>query len=405
MMETRPRILIVDDNPMNVQVLTDTLSEYPYEILVAMTGERAVTVAARAKPDIILLDINLPGINGYEACKRLKTDPTTEAIPVIFLSALNDPQSKIEGFEVGGVDHISKPFNRGEVIARLDTHLKIAQLTATLKINNQELLSTQAKLENTNRLLLDSIIYAERIQSAVFKTEAELRELLPHSFILFSPQKYISGDFYWFHQRRNKLFVVVGDCTGHGVPGALLSILATQLFIRVVEERGVMEPADALEEVNFEIKRILKQESGRSSILDGVQDGMDVVAISLDQNTLHLKYACANRHLLHSRGSTLQKLIGDKHPIGGCQQENQRFTSHTLDLQTNDTLFLMTDGFCDQFGGDKNRKFQTSQFLQLLESIREMPIQEQAIQIRQALFNWKGNNEQTDDILIVGIQI
>ncbi|MCZ2356534.1 MAG: response regulator [Bacteroidia bacterium] len=399
----KPKVLIVDDNPMNVQVLTDSLDGLPYEVLVAMNGERAIKIAERMSPDVVLLDVNLPGMNGYEVCKTLKSNELTRNLPVLFLSALNDSESKVHGFSVGGVDFISKPFNKDEVIARLDTHLKIARLTHELQEKNKHLEEARHKLQESNQMLLDSIIYSKRIQNAIFKTETELASFFPQSFILFRPQHHVSGDFYWFHERRNKLFLVVGDCTGHGVPGAMLSILAMQLFIRVVEERGIMEPAEALNEVDFELKKVLKQDYHSSSAT--IHDGMDVIAVCMDLNHKNLKYASANRPLIKISKGEFTKLSGEKYPLGGDQFQHKNFISRPVEIETGDMFYMNSDGYADQFGGPLNQKFKSRKFYDLLIQISSNPEKEQKEHLFQAFDQWKNTREQTDDVLVLGFRI
>lgn len=225
-------ILLVDDNPTNLKVLSANLAGLDYQLLTATTGERALVVAQNALPELILLDINLPGINGFEVCTQLKNNPITAHIPIIFLSALDDTQSKVKGFEVGGVDYVTKPFQREEVIARVQTQLKISTLTKNLEAQNKV-------LENINRELTDSITYASRIQKALMPTNEALLSYFPNSFVFFKPRNIVSGDFYQVFENRNKIFILVADCTGHGVPGTFMSLLGINLIRQIIEERHI----------------------------------------------------------------------------------------------------------------------------------------------------------------------
>ncbi|MCS7087015.1 MAG: response regulator, partial [Bacteroidia bacterium] len=267
------KILIVDDNPLNIKVLCSALEGKSYQLLTATNGERALVSAERSKPDLILLDINMPGWDGYETCKRLKQNPATASIPVIFLSALDDPESKVKAFHSGGVDYLTKPFNQEEVWVRVDNHLKIAALTAELEAQNQNLSQAleevrmfQDALFETNQALTDSIKYAQRLQNAVLSDEDEFRQLFPRSFVLHLPKEIVSGDVYYFYRRRHKTIFALADCTGHGVPGAFVSMLVTNLLSRCVEDRGLTEPASILEEIDFELKRLLKRRGDKPQL-------------------------------------------------------------------------------------------------------------------------------------------
>jgi CheY-like chemotaxis protein/serine/threonine protein phosphatase PrpC len=389
-------ILLVDDNPTNLKVLSANLSGLNYQLLTATTGERALVVAENALPELILLDINLPGISGFEVCTQLKNNPKTAHIPIIFLSALDDTQSKVKGFEVGGVDYVTKPFQREEVIARVQTQLKISTLTKNLEAQNKV-------LETINQELTDSITYASRIQKALMPNHDVIQSYFPESFIFFQPRNIVSGDFYQVFEKRNKIFVIVADCTGHGVPGAFMSLLGMNLIGQIIEERNITETSAILDELDASIQKLVNQPLENGEI---PRDGMDIAIMALDRQRNQVQYASAGRPIYFVRNGTLTDLRGDKYAIGGEKTDNKFFTHYTLtDIQPKDRFYLFSDGITDQFGGEENKKITSKRFQQWLTDTHTLPMHSQKEAVSTFFNEWKGNNEQTDDVLVTGIEI
>lgn len=402
------KILIVDDNPQNVKVLSAALSEKGYTLMAAPNGERALQIAERALPDLILLDINMPGINGYETCTRLKAKEDTAAIPVIFLSALDDVDSKVEGFRVGGVDYVTKPFNKEEVLIRVQTHLRLSELTRELEKRNhilgealEEIQTIQDRLYQTNNTLIESINCAKQIQDSFLKPIDSLKDLFPESFVLFYPKHIVSGDFYWFSQRRNKIFLVGADCTGHGVPGAFLTIIGINLLEKLIAEQGMTDPAEVLEEMDDQLQKILRQQE--ESVLSYA--GMDIAIAAIDTRNWAMQYAGARRPIYHARQGVVTALEKSRHCIGGGQTQHSGFITQNLQLNPNDRLYFSSDGFTDQFGGPRLRKFNSPNFLHLLTEMQVAPLANHPLKLQESLAAWQGIEEQTDDILVFGVEI
>jgi DNA-binding response OmpR family regulator len=410
------KILIVDDNPTNLKVLATALNSEGYKVLIANNGERALQIAQSAAPDLALLDINMPGMTGFEVCRRLKSSATTQQIPIIFISALDDTQSKIEGFAAGGVDYVTKPFNKEEVFARVRTHLTMRVMAKNLEENIKliekhnieletalnKLQQTQNQLAEINRELLDSITYAARLQETLMPQKEYIKTLFPESFIFFQPRNIVSGDFYWFHKRRNKVFVAAVDCTGHGVPGAFMSILGLNMLNSLVEERGITDPSSILEEMDYEIENKLNQR-GQGALS---KDGMDIALCCFDFRLRTLQFACAMRQMVLISNGSLLELRGDRYPIGGAQYENNHFTNHKQELMPGDVLYLFSDGYTDQFGGEAGhpKKFGIKRFQQLLLDIHTFDMEFQANILQEEFQKWKGSGPQLDDVLIIGLR-
>lgn len=401
------RILIVDDNPTNLKVLSSNLSGSGYELLIANTGERAIAIAKRAKPELILLDINLPGINGFETCRTLKKDKNTEDIPIIFLSALDDVNSKLEGFRSGGVDYITKPFYKDEVLVRVATQLKIHKLQKKLEGQNQalqeaqeELEAKRADLEYINKEITAGITYARRIQQAILPDNRLIKKALPNSFIFYRSKEIVSGDFYWFDQIGTKAILSAIDCTGHGVPGAFMTVIGYTQLNHIVNELDLIDPGEILTELDERIQTVLKQGNKEST----TQDGMDLSLCVFDTYNKKLEFSNAMRPLYLFRDGELQKFKGDRNPIGGTQVKDKSFSTQSVNIQDGDMIYFFTDGYPDQFGGEKGKRLMTRNFVNLLNEIHTLDVEEQHKRLGDNFDAWKGDVEQTDDVLVIGVK-
>lgn len=263
------------------------------------------------------------------------------------------------------------------------------------------------ELANKNQEIVSSIEYAKRIQQAILPTDKYVQSVLPNAFILYMPKDIVSGDFYWVYQGTQKdqnpsVIVAAVDCTGHGVPGALMSMIGNNLLNQIVIEKNIAQPNLILNEMNKGVQAALKQGQGDIQ----TNDGMDASIVHLYKDGT-IEWAGAYRPLIIIKvNGEVQKIDGDKYPIGGVQIDADRnFTLHTFKLEKGDTVYLFSDGYADQFGGDKGRKMMMKRFIQLLQEIHLKPIEEQKQILTQFFLHWKGNYDQVDDVLIIGITI
>ena len=261
-------------------------------------------------------------------------------------------------------------------------------------------------VEQKNKDITDSILYAERIQNAMLPTDKQIKELLPESFVLFKPKDIVSGDFYWMTEKAGKVFFTAADCTGHGVPGAFMSMIALSLLNETVNEKGITKPSDIFYEVRKGFITFLKQTD------DGQRDGMDAVLCALDKKTSELQFATANNPLYLIRNGNLQETKPDKQPVGLLHGEQKPFTNHKIQLQKGDTIYILSDGYQDQFGGEKGKKFMTKRLKKLFIDNSAKSMDEQKQILNKTIEDWKacpdqpgGSSEQVDDILIIGVRI
>ncbi len=277
--------------------------------------------------------------------------------------------------------------------------------TASIKRENRVL---EAKVEERtkelaekNRDITSSIQYAKRIQEAILPPTEEIFKHFPDAFILYKPKDIVSGDFYWFGMKEGKRIIAAVDCTGHGVPGAFMSMIGHNLFNQIVNENGITSPGKILDSLHQGVQSALKQ--GTSSI--DTSDGMDVVVCSYDPVTNELEYAGAYRPLFVINDQNVEKIDADKFPIGGSKFDMGRnFTNHTRKMNKGDTIYMFSDGYADQFGGDKGKKFMVKRFNDLLLSIQDKPMKDQGPLLDQSIEAWKGAYMQVDDILVIGIR-
>ncbi len=380
-----PQILIVDDNIVNVKVASAALSEVTTNILSANSGERALAILNRVRPDLILMDVNMPGMDGYETVRRIKANPEAADIPVIFLTAQDDIRAKVEGFEAGGVDYVVKPFQHAEIIARVQTHVKVHTLTR--------------ELAKEREAVMDSINYARRIQRAMLPKVEQIQARLPESFVLFRPKSVVSGDFFCFFDRDPWAILILADSTGHGVPGALMSVVGMASLSKIVEERDIFDPATILDELDADVRKLLNQDE------EGGNDGMDVVTVAIQPARKLLYYSAAMRPFYRVRNGETTEFKADKMPIGGALYGEKHFSGASLPIEPGDTFYLATDGFADQFGGEDGKKYMAKNFMTLLARIAELPIAEQAAALNEEFDRWRGEQPQIDDVTIIGFRL
>lgn len=251
------------------------------------------------------------------------------------------------------------------------------------------------ELEVKNKEIIDSINYAKRIQTAILPSENQIKKHLKDSFVLYQPKDIVAGDFYWITQINNKVFFAVADCTGHGVPGAMVSVICNNGLNRAVREYGLTDPGKILDKT----REIVIEEFEKSS--DDVKDGMDIALCCLENN--NLEYAGAHNPLWLIRDNELLTIKANKQPIGKFDSK-EPYTTHKIELKKGDSLYLFSDGYVDQFGGEKGKKFKTSGFRNLLLNIQSKVMQEQQKIIKDNFFKWKGNMEQIDDVCVIGVK-
>ncbi len=267
------------------------------------------------------------------------------------------------------------------------------------------------QIEKQNHKFVGSVNYAQRIQSAMLGGTQELKNTFEDGFIFFEPKDVVSGDFYWYSQLdEHRKIAIVGDCTGHGVPGAFMSLLGTTILNQIILQQQITTPSKILDTLQKEIKKILNQEN------TGNKDGMDIAVVLVDESVGMLEFAgaknplvCINKRRKRGGASTNLTIIkGDNLSVGGrnAKVEEQTYTNHIVNIEDIDAFYLYSDGYQDQFGGEKDGKFMSTRFRQLLYDTHSTSMRHQRVALKRTLMNWMGTeNEQIDDICVMGISV
>lgn len=296
------------------------------------------------------------------------------------------------------------------ILKTLATYTAIALENASLVENledkveerTMEVVKQKEIIEETNKHITDSIKYAKRIQEAFLPSEETVTSLLKDAFILYKPKDIVSGDFYWIEKKDNKILFAVVDCTGHGVPGAFMSIIGFNGLNQIVNEYHYTKPSEILTHLNKNISETLKQKVEDSRI----RDGMDIAICSIDLENNILEFAGAFSPLFIVRDGNVIKTRGDKHPIGNfVGMEDYQFTNHRIDLLSNDKIYIFSDGFVDQFGGPQGKKLKYNAFRKLLLDNYEKPMTQQKESINTFFEDWRKGYEQIDDVCMIGVSV
>jgi serine phosphatase RsbU (regulator of sigma subunit) len=253
------------------------------------------------------------------------------------------------------------------------------------------------ELKVKNEEILSSVKYARYIQNAILPSESFIKKHLKEYFLIYQPKDIVAGDFYWLESHGDKILFAVADCTGHGVPGALMSTMCYSALSRSVKEFNLSDPGMILDKTSI----LLKESFSKSNTV--IHDGMDIGLCVWDTKSNELFFAGANRSLFSIHESDLIEAKGDRQSIGNSET-TIRFTSHKVAYTKNMLIYLFTDGFTDQFGGPAGKKFKTSQLKELLLSIHTEDLEQQEELIRSNLNNWMKGYEQIDDICLMGVK-
>ncbi len=306
-----------------------------------------------------------------------------------------------ERAEVSGnneITRLSEKFNM--MIAQLESYyyeLEEKVKERTLRIEKQK-----EEIEEQKKHIMDSIYYARRIQNAILPAFSIIEANLKNYFILYMPKDIVSGDFYWVNETDGLFMIAAVDCTGHGVPGAFMSIVGYNQLNHAVTVKKARSAGDVLDELNKGVISTLNENKSDNSI----KDGMDIALCVFDFAAKKVEFAGANNPLVLIRDNKVIKYRGDRFPVGAFEGSNpQRFKNNVVDLMDGDCLYLASDGYADQFGGPDNKKFMFRKFEELLLQINSLPMEEQKEMLHKRLYEWMGVNDQVDDILVIGIRV
>ncbi len=347
---------------------------------------------------LILIDLSSSFSGGYQHLKKLFPDLNSTNIPIIGIIEKGFGSSLENLFKAKGITSIiEKEENKDTFTSFLKSYIDL-YFNVLEKQPNKELINNTNHRDHTQGIL-GSIEYAQNIQQGILPEIDEIRSLFPKSFIYFQPKDVVSGDFYWFTVKNGKAIFAVGDCTGHGVPGAMMSLIGNNLLNAAVNWHGLESTADILQFVHRGLLELFSINNNSSTH----HDSIDMSICSYDFIKKELEFSGALRPLFLFKNGILTVIKGDSVTLGRGTSYIQQFNSHKISISKSDVVYLFSDGYADQFGGKKNKKFSIKKFREFLISIQDYPLSDQPEIIDEAFRLWKGDHIQTDDVLILGL--
>jgi sigma-B regulation protein RsbU (phosphoserine phosphatase) len=403
-------ILYLDDERDNLIVFNSAFRR-EYEVHLASSGQEGLEILKEHEIMVIITDQRMPGMTGIQFLEKI--------IPVyphcirMILTGFSDIEAIIQAINTGRVyRYITKPWNKEELKMNIDKAIEIYQLRyQNLKLIRdlqevnqtleQKVLERTQKIESQNREITCSIQYASRIQNALLYPATDLNKLFQSYFILNKPKDIVSGDYYWMASKDDKALVAVADCTGHGVPGAFMSILGVSFLNEIINKTVTLMANEILNQLRRQLINSLHQ-TGKN---DETRDGMELALCIIDFGKMRLQFSGAFRPLYLLRKEEILELNGDNMPIGIYEDEETSFTNKEIPFEKDDIIYLFTDGYPHQMGGDNRKTFKSQNFKKLLQEIHAWPLQKQKELLEGKLNEWQGDLEQVDDILVVGIKL
>lgn len=394
-------ILIVDDRIENLIAIEAVVRKENYNVIRALSGFEALEKVAQYEVDCILLDVQMPGIDGFEVAQKLKSMEDTRNIPIIFMTALNtDKKYILKGFESGAIEYMNKPLDQDILRAKINTHTQLHR-------QNKELAQAHDRMQLMNKMLEDqskeinaSIRYAKNIQNTIFPSFEKFKSGFPNSFIFNRPKDIVSGDFYWMSKIDRKVILACVDCTGHGVPGALMTMVASNLLKQAVDEKKIVSPSLILEDIRKGLQSTFNHQNQGARINDGMAIGVCI----FDTENKVLEFSGAGSPLLLIKQGVSTVMSPQPFGISNETSPTIEYPNYSINIEQGDCIYLFTDGYADQFGGLDNKRFMKKNLLKTISELsKEDMILQQTI-IENVFMEWKGEEDQVDDVLLIGIR-
>ncbi|MFI5150685.1 MAG: SpoIIE family protein phosphatase [Bacteroidia bacterium] len=302
-----------------------------------------------------------------------------------------------------GYERLGENDMLGNALIKMRDSLRVysEEMEEKVKERTQEVVEKNQKLELAYREIRDSIHYAKRIQQALLPADQVIHKVFGDAFIFYRPKDIVCGDFYWFAHKGDEVIMAAIDCTGHGVPGALMTVIGNSILHQIVNFSNVTDPAKILNQLDRKLLETMRQHHGGTI----TNDGMDVSMCRYKISKKELTFAGAKRPLYMFKNGELLEIKGNKFPIGSFQYDTEKlFTEHRINIKEGDTIYMFSDGYQDQFGGPDGKKFMVSRFRNMLQEINSMPMTEQSQRVEKEIVGWQGHMDQTDDVLLMGVR-
>ncbi len=377
----------------------------------ATSGRMGLEIMEQKTIQLVIMDQGMQDMSGIEFMEKILI-LYPDCMRMI-MTGISDEDAIIEAISTGNIfRYVAKPWNREDLKQSIDSAMEVYNL----KIQNRNLINyledaklnlEQKVMERTREIeqqrinITDSIHYASRIQKALMLPSDEMNKLMPSHFVLNKPKDIVSGDYYWVSKKGDKLIIAVVDCTGHGVPGAFMSILGINFLNEIVNNTDTPRANDILNELREQIIKAL----GQTGQKDEAREGMEMAVCVIDFKNSKVQFSGAFRPMYLISGGELSVINGDRMPIGIYEDEKISFSNQEFSFKENDIIYLFTDGYVDQIGGLERKTFKSVRFKKLLKEISHKPLNEQNSILREEHEIWRAGQEQIDDILILGVEL
>lgn len=419
----KPFILCVDDEKLVLNSLKEQLQHYlgnSCTIELAESGYEALEIIddiftqQKIRPALIISDQIMPNMKGHELLAEVKSiSPQTLAILLTGQAQMCDLIALVN--QGGLYRYISKPWDMNDLfltvkealishkaqqdIKQMNDHLRILNKNLEEKVNERTVeIQVQSKeLKKRNYQFKQSLVYASRIQKAILPTTSELGNFMKDHYVFYSPKGIVSGDFYFLYEVNDVVLLGVADCTGHGVPGALLSMMSSNILTEIIE-REITSPSEILNQLHVSLVSALSQDE------NDLEDGLDIGLVQVDTRKKTISFSGARSNLLIKQNNDLQEINGNRISIGGELKVKREFKTHHFTYSEDTSFFLYTDGLTDQFGGEKDKKFGRHQLKCILKKHDSNNPQKIGLCVKEKLNDWMNGYEQTDDITFIGFK-
>jgi len=403
-------ILYCDEANKNLKRFKSAFSQ-DYHIYTATSGQAGLELMEQKTIQLVITAQRMPDMSGIDFLEKiLLLFPDCMRM---MMTEVSDKDSFIEAINMGNIfRYVAKPWNREDLKQSIDSAMEVYNL----KIQNRNLINyledakrnlEQKVIERTREIeqqrlnITDSIHYASRIQKALMLPSEKLDKLMPSHFVLNKPKDIVSGDYYWVAHKNDRLIITVADCTGHGVPGAFMSILGINLLNEIVNNLENPGANDILNELREQVIKAL----GQTGQKDEAKEGMEMALCLVDFEHKMIQFSGAFRPMYLISEGELSVITGDRMPIGIYEAEKVSFSNKEVPFKEKDLIYLFTDGFVDQIGGLQRKTFKSVRFKKLLKEISHKPLDEQKSILREEHEIWRAGQEQIDDILILGVEL
>jgi len=403
-------VLYLDESAQNLKSFEAAFSR-DYHIHTAKSGRDGLKVMEQRTIQVVITVQQLPDISGIDFLEQIMSR-YPDCMRMI-MTGKGDHDEIMKAFERGYIfRYVAKPWNTEDLKMTIDSAMEMYNL----KVQNRNLIRSmeeakrnleQKVMERTQEIerqkmnITDSLHYATRIQNALMVPPEELDRILPPYFILNKPKDIVSGDFYWVSKQGDRLILVVADCTGHGVPGAFMSILGISFLNEIVSKTDTPQANGILNILREMVIKALGQTGKR----DEAREGMEMAVCIVDFRRSTLQFAGAFRPMYLVSGGELSVVNGDRMPVGIYEEERAPFSIREIPFREGDRIYLFSDGYVDQIGGLDRKTFKSVRFKRLLKETSHMSMQEQHSVLREEIEIWRGGREQIDDILILGVEL